>query len=174
MALVGVIDHSRVKVGKNVKKVLIFHIRFYRIGRVYGCVCPVGGDTGLEIRGKWVSLTDVIPHVTGREQQNTVFTHLKENIIWNYWYLLWSWSYLWDLLLAKTIMALLLAALISAVMGKLFKTNLLIKACFCSSPQSPDRHTFNFHIDFDKLFTLHSIFFHLFLPIRPAFFHLKP
>lgn len=140
---------------------------------MYGCVCPVGGDTGLEIRGKWVSLTDVIPHITGREQQNTVFTHLKENIIWNYWYLLWSWSNLWDLLLAKTIMALLLAALISAVMGKLFKTNLLIKACFYSSRQSPDRHTFNFQIDFDKLFTLHSICFSCICAVQTSILSLK-
>lgn len=58
-------------------------------------------------------------------------------------------------------MAFLLAALISPLMGKLFKleTNLLIKACFYSSRQSPDRHTLNLHIDFDKLFTIYSICF---------------
>lgn len=126
-----------------------------------------------------VSLTDVTPHVPDRGQQSTVFSKLKENNFWNYWYFLWSWSNLWHLLsaketpkminifkycfslsvpkktfsLIKTIMALLLAALMSPLMGRLLKleTNLLIKACFCSSRQSPDRHTLNVWAVFLKL-----------------------
>lgn len=69
-------------------------------------------------------------------------------------------------------MALLLAALNSPLMFKL-ETNLFIKVCFYSSHQSPGRRTLNFHIDFDKLFTLHSICFSFICAYQTSILSLK-
>lgn len=68
-------------------------------------------------------------------------------------------------------MALLMAALISPLMGKIFKleTNLLIKACFYSSRQSPDQLTLYFH----KLFTIHSMCFSFFCADQTSILSLK-